>query len=117
MGPVQGAGERSAASRAKRKAVRRAIPLAAMSQEAAEVAAPWKMPSFDVPTFPDRIVNIRDFGALADDRFDCSAAITDAIESCAKAGGGRVVIPAGNWFTGPIHLRSNIDLHFEQGAT
>ena len=36
--------------------------------------------------------------------------------SCAKAGGGHVVVPAGNWQTGPIEMKSNIDLHVEKGA-
>jgi polygalacturonase len=78
--------------------------------------APFKMPRNKSPTFPRHIVDIRDYGAVADDRTDCTAAIAAAIDSCADAGGGRVLIPAGHWLTGPIHLQSNIDLHLAEGA-
>src|SRR5262249_7512657 len=48
---------------------------------------------------------------------DVSTAIEKAIEAMSRAGGGRVVIPAGDYVTGPIRLRSHIDLHLERGAT
>ncbi|HRK32475.1 MAG TPA: glycoside hydrolase family 28 protein, partial [Tepidisphaeraceae bacterium] len=48
---------------------------------------------------------------------DCTRAIADAIKSAVSQGGGRVLIPEGNWLTGPIHLASNIDLHLSRGAT
>ena len=44
-------------------------------------------------------------------------AIGRAIAACASAGGGRVVVPAGRFATGPIHLRSNVNLHVSRGAT
>ncbi|WP_229487345.1 glycoside hydrolase family 28 protein [Pseudoduganella lutea] len=48
---------------------------------------------------------------------DCYPAIKAAIEACHKAGGGRVVIPAGNWFVaGPIVLLSNVHVHLKKGA-
>ena len=48
---------------------------------------------------------------------DCYAAIRDAIAACHKAGGGRVVIPAGNWLVkGPIVLLSNVNVHLKSGA-
>ena len=48
---------------------------------------------------------------------DCYAAIRDAIAACNKAGGGRVVIPAGNWLCkGPIVLLSNVHVHLKAGA-
>jgi len=43
--------------------------------------------------------------------------IDKAIEACAKAGGGRVVVPKGDYETGPIHLRSHVNLHLDAGAT
>lgn len=43
-------------------------------------------------------------------------AIQSAIDQCAKMGGGTVVVPKGEWHTGKIHLRSNINLHLEDGA-
>ena len=42
--------------------------------------------------------------------------IQERIDDCAAAGGGRVVIASGEWRTGPIHLRSNVELHLEEGA-
>ena len=45
------------------------------------------------------------------------SAIQAAVDTCAQAGGGTVLIPAGEWPTGPIHLKSNIHLKLEEGAT
>ncbi|WP_423017283.1 glycoside hydrolase family 28 protein [Undibacterium sp. Di27W] len=48
---------------------------------------------------------------------DCYPAIAEAIAACYKAGGGRVVIPAGNWYcAGPIVLLSNVNVHLQAGA-
>ncbi|PKL82094.1 MAG: glycoside hydrolase [Ignavibacteriae bacterium HGW-Ignavibacteriae-3] len=43
-------------------------------------------------------------------------AFAEAIEKCASAGGGKVIVPAGIWLTGPIHFKNNINLHLEIGA-
>lgn len=69
------------------------------------------------PTFPDRDFRITDHGAMGDGRTDCTAAFRAAVQACAAAGGGRVVVPEGRWLTGPIHLRSNVNLHVRRGAT
>ena len=63
------------------------------------------------PTFPARDFDITKFGAVADGKTDCTAAIAKAIDACAEAGGGHVIIPAGEFLTGAIHLKSNVDLH------
>lgn len=63
------------------------------------------------PQFPARDFDITRFGAVAGGKADCTAAIARAIDACAKAGGGRVVVPAGEFLTGAIHLKSNVDLH------
>lgn len=68
------------------------------------------------PEFPRRNFSITDFGAKAGDPMDDSAAIRNAIAECAKAGGGRVVVPSGNFVTGPIHLKSGVNLHLEADA-
>lgn len=68
------------------------------------------------PQFQDKTFNIVDYGAIPDGKTNNTAAIKKAIESCAKVGGGKVVIPVGQFLTGPIHLKSNINLHIEQGA-
>ncbi len=70
------------------------------------------------PQFPDRDFKVADYGAVADGEADCKPAFDKAIAACSEAGGGRVVVPAGEWFVrGPIHLKSNVNLHVEEGAT
>ena len=68
------------------------------------------------PAFPDRDFPIADFGAVAGGA-DCTEAIAKAIEAANAAGGGRVVVPAGEWHTGAIRLKSNVNLHIAEGAT
>lgn len=68
------------------------------------------------PDFPERTVNVRASGAVGDGSASNTAAFRRAIDDCHQSGGGTVVIPAGNWLTGPIHLRSNVRLHLEKGA-
>jgi polygalacturonase len=68
------------------------------------------------PTFPDRTFDVTRFGASARSDVDQTAAIRAAIAACAAAGGGRVVVPAGRFVTGPIVLRSNVNLHLQDGA-
>jgi len=82
----------------------------------APIRAPFPMPQLQRPNFPARSVSIVEHGAVGDGTTKNTAAIARAIEAVAQAGGGRVVIPAGRWLTGPIHLRSNIDLHLAAGA-
>jgi DNA sulfur modification protein DndE len=55
--------------------------------------------------------NIKDFGAIGDGLQKNTHAINKAIASCAESGGGTVLIPPGFWLTGPIQLRSNVNLH------
>ena len=55
------------------------------------------------------------FGAKADGS-KCTAAFAAAFDAAEKAGGGRVVVPAGRWFTGAVHLKSNCELHLAEGA-
>ncbi|HEX6445947.1 MAG TPA: glycoside hydrolase family 28 protein [Streptosporangiales bacterium] len=69
------------------------------------------------PRFPNRSFPITDFGAVADGTTDCTGALRDAIERCHDSGGGHVVVPAGTFLTGAIHLLSNVDLHLSRGAT
>jgi polygalacturonase len=69
------------------------------------------------PAFPARDVDITAHGAKGDGATDCTAAIRAAIAVCQAAGGGRVVVPQGRFLTGPIRLRSNVNLHVSRGAT
>jgi polygalacturonase len=59
--------------------------------------------------------NVTNYGAVADGHTPCTDAIRQAIDACSTAGGS-VVIPAGNYLTGPIHLKSNVNLHVDAGA-
>jgi len=69
------------------------------------------------PTFANRVFDITTFGAKADGSTLDTAAIARAIAACAKAGGGRVLVPPGTFLTGAIHLKSNVELHVAEGAT
>jgi len=68
-------------------------------------------------TRPALTLNIRDFGATGDGKTKDTAAIQQTIDRCAVLGGGEVLVPAGNYLTGSIALKSNVILHFEAGAT
>ena len=61
--------------------------------------------------------NVIDYGAVADGKTLSTAAIQTAIDECNKNGGGRVVIPAGSFYSGSIFLKDNVELHIEHGAT
>lgn len=69
------------------------------------------------PHFPDAWFPVTDHGAVGDGTTDCTAAVRDAVRACHGAGGGHVLIPAGRWATGAIHLLSGVDLHVAEGAT
>lgn len=61
--------------------------------------------------------NIIDFGAKPGTPADNAAAIQKAIDKCNEAGGGTVIVPAGEWFmTGPFELKSFVNLHLEPNS-
>src|SRR6188474_916489 len=68
------------------------------------------------PQFADRTFSITNYGARPGTA-DATDAIRQAIAACSKSGGGRVVVPAGEFVTGAVHLQSNVDLHLEAGST
>ena len=86
-------------------------------------ASPWEttMPAIleriKPPRFPNRTFYLNRFGAKGDGTTDCTAAFRRAIDQCAKAGGGKVVVPEGAYLTGAIHLKSNVNLEVSEGAT
>lgn len=85
-------------------------------------ADPWlRLPGIlagiKAPTFPARDFPVTAFGAKPDGLTDATDAFRRAIAECAQKGGGRVVVPAGDYLTGPIHLRSGVNLHIQKGAT
>jgi polygalacturonase len=100
-----------------------ALLLPALLGRAAEAPAadPWtRLPEIlsriVPPEFPAKDFVVTKFGAKGDGKTDASAAIRKAIEACVKAGGGRVVVPEGTFLTGPIRLRSRVNLHLAKGA-
>ncbi|WP_434036482.1 glycosyl hydrolase family 28 protein [Formosa sp. 4Alg 33] len=68
------------------------------------------------PNIPNNTVNIKDFGAVNDGETLNSKAFEEAINAVSEKGGGTVIIPAGIWLTGPIILKSNLELRAERGA-
>jgi len=69
------------------------------------------------PVFPDRDFDVTGHGAAGDGVTDSTEAFRRAIAACNRAGGGRVVVPAGNFLTGAVHLKSHVNLHISAGAT
>ena len=63
-----------------------------------------------------RDYNILDYGANGFLKFNSTQGIQRAINQCAADGGGRVVVPAGEYMIGTIVLKSNVNLHLQQGA-
>lgn len=78
----------------------------------------WKnLPKIVQPTFAKDTFNITKFGAKSDGITLNTQAINDAITACSKKGGGVVLVPNGMWLTGPIVLKSNVNLHIKKAAT
>jgi len=76
----------------------------------------FELPKIYAPHFKKDTFNIINYGAVADGLTLNSAAINKTIEACAAAGGGTVVVPMGSFVTGPIIMKSNINLHLNKGA-
>lgn len=84
--------------------------------ETVMVQAPFPMDPIKIFVYPEKDFSIATYGAVEGGEANNTQAIADAIEACHKAGGGRVVVPAGTWLTGPIHFKSNVNLHLEENA-
>lgn len=85
------------------------------------IEAPFDMPQLKRPEFPDRTFDIREHGAVecpwdATEKHKSTEAIQKTIDACKAAGGGTVLIPAGEWLTGAIRLKSYVNLHLAEGA-
>lgn len=76
----------------------------------------FKMSKVNEPVIPNNSVNLKDFGAVNGGYVLNTKAFADAIETLSKKGGGKLIIPPGIWLTGPIILKSNIELHAQTGA-
>ena len=85
-------------------------------------ADPWSLADEIVrtmvtPKFPGRDFDITRYGAVGDGKARCTEAIRKAIDACAAAGGGQVIVPDGRFLTGAVHLKSNVNLHLADKAT
>ena len=85
--------------------------------------APFPVPDFKRPSFPDQTFNVLDYGADTTGTKKSTEAFAKAVAAAKKAGGGKILVPAGNYLTGPIQITNgdgsscdNIDLHVEKDA-
>lgn len=76
-----------------------------------------KLPVITVPKFKKDTISITKFGAVSDGKTLNTSAVNNAIDACNKKGGGVVMVPAGLWLTGPVVIKSNVNLYLAAGAT
>ena len=96
-----------------------AVPLRLSAQVGAVVTAPeapFEFAPLQMYAFPAKDFPITKYGARQGDAGATTAAFAKAMAACRKAGGGRVVVPAGSWLTGPVHFQSNCLLYLSEGA-
>jgi polygalacturonase len=98
------------------------VPVVVAGGGGAATDDPWaRLPGIlariQPPVFPARDFPITDFGAVGDGATDATGSLAAAIEACNASGGGRVIVPPGEFLTGPIRLLSNVNLHILAGAT
>jgi len=84
--------------------------------ERKNVKLPFEMSAIPIPEFKNETYDIRNYGAQSGGDFLNTEAIAKAIADCTKNGGGTVVVPPGRWLTGPITLKSYVNLHVSEGA-
>ena len=77
---------------------------------------PFEMPRVERPSIPARSVVLTDFGGVGNGVAMNTQAFADAIASLEKQGGGKLVVPKGIWRTGPIELKSHIELNVVKDA-
>lgn len=72
------------------------------------------------PTAPssteDTTLNILQFGAVGDGKFLNTSVLQKAIDTCSRKGGGKLVVPKGDFLTGTLYLKSNVHLYLEEGG-
>jgi polygalacturonase len=75
-----------------------------------------ELPKVQQPVFKNAVYNITNYGAKGDGISLNTKAITAAIDDCNKKGGGVVIVPKGLWLTGPVILKTNVNLHLDKNA-
>lgn len=78
--------------------------------------SPFGFEPLSIYEFPLKDFPITRFGAKKGNAEATQKAFAKAMEACNKAGGGRVVVPPGEWVTGPVAFKSNCNLHISEGA-
>ena len=68
------------------------------------------------PVIPAKTFKVTDYGAVPNDERDDTAAFAKALAAVDAAGGGRLIVPSGEYRTGHLDLISRLDLHLEKGA-
>jgi polygalacturonase len=76
----------------------------------------FQMSKVREPVIPSYSVMLTDFGAVSGGQVINTEAFAKAIEAVSRKGGGKVIIPSGIWLTGPVILKSNLELYTEPGA-
>jgi polygalacturonase len=74
------------------------------------------MPRVQPPVFPSREVRITQYGGVGDGVTLNTQAFADAMTDLSGKGGGKLIVPSGIWYTGPVVFQSNVNLHLEKGA-
>ena len=94
------------------------ILLSLLSLVAYSAAAqnPASLPPVKLTSFRADTVRIMQFGAVADGVTKNTNAIQQALDACSQQGGGVVLVPQGQWLTGPLEMRTNVNLHVATGA-
>ncbi|UCE07010.1 MAG: hypothetical protein JSW07_02925, partial [bacterium] len=78
---------------------------------------PHILAKIEPPVFPAQDFNVTRYGAIGDGVTDCRKAFLNTIDACHRAGGGRVIVPAGNYLlNGPLYLKSNVNLYLNSGS-
>ncbi|MBF9221172.1 glycoside hydrolase family 28 protein [Hymenobacter ruricola] len=92
------------------------LSLAACLGHATCAQTPAALPPVKTTAFRADTFSIARYGAVGDGQTTNTAAFQQAIAACASKGGGVVLVPPGQWRTGPIELQSNVNLHVATGA-
>ncbi|MCD8185241.1 MAG: glycoside hydrolase family 28 protein [Rikenellaceae bacterium] len=77
---------------------------------------PFEMTPVVLPSIPDYTVCLTDFGGVGDGLALNTEAFARAMDALEARGGGKLVVPRGTWITGPIFLKSRVNLHVSDGA-
>jgi polygalacturonase len=92
------------------------LALATQTAAAQASAGASGLPAVKTTSFRADTFAITKYGAVADGLTSNTAAFRQAVAACSQAGGGVVLVPAGQWLTGPVELKSNVNLHLAAGA-